>query len=258
MTQSYEHMHLFVAAKGISEYDFNEGLKSQFERFIDGGKLTLRHFPNKNQLSNFVDTVRDLDISEYDLFAKIDDDDFYHPDYFKRINEFHDSIPDSHSSYFSRTGYIHYSTGGYSLLSREHFHLFGPTMVFSAPVMEKIILCEKNPDSIASLVPRAARERADNHFGFTEDNLMHMIMREYGESNIGPWLEERTNSFHLMIQRNNASVIRGGLLHGDFRVRNLFVNNDDRNHEHIIRTAENDCFELFRVIDDQHEKLEKK
>lgn len=83
MDQSYENFHVFAAVKGIPETTYRKTVLPLFEHFIQEGRLTMRLFPNKNQLSNFLDTVRDLDISNYDLFAKIDDDDLYGRDYFK-------------------------------------------------------------------------------------------------------------------------------------------------------------------------------
>ena len=65
----------------------------QFQEFIDEGRLTLRWFPNKNQLSNLADTIRGLDTTDYELFVKIDDDDFYGRDYLLTINEFHSKSP---------------------------------------------------------------------------------------------------------------------------------------------------------------------
>lgn len=77
MHQSYRNFHLFVAVKGMSSFIFQSILIPQFQEFIDEGRLTLRWFPNKNQLSNLADTIRGLDTTNYELFLKIDDDDFY-------------------------------------------------------------------------------------------------------------------------------------------------------------------------------------
>lgn len=53
----------------------------QFQPYIDAGRLTIRYFPNSNQLTNLLDCTRGLDVSDYELFLKIDDDDFYSRDY---------------------------------------------------------------------------------------------------------------------------------------------------------------------------------
>ena len=97
-----------------------------FEHFIQEGRLTMRLFPNKNQLSNFLDAIRDLDISDYDLFAKIDDDDLYGRDYFKSINDFHQHLPTGISAVIT-VGFGPYpnARGGYPLCGNGFFSCFG-------------------------------------------------------------------------------------------------------------------------------------
>lgn len=71
MDQSYENFHVFAAVKGIPEATYRKTVLPLFEHFIQEGRLTMRLFPNKNQLSNFLDAIRDLDISDYDLLPKL-------------------------------------------------------------------------------------------------------------------------------------------------------------------------------------------
>lgn len=85
MDQDTADFHLFVAVKGMAEADFQRLLLPQFSHFVEEGRLTLRLFPNRNQLSNLPDCVRRLDVSGFDLFAKLDDDDVYALDYLSLV-----------------------------------------------------------------------------------------------------------------------------------------------------------------------------
>lgn len=230
MSQSYSRLHLFVAVKGMSEYAFHKILRKQFQSFIDEGRLTLRLFPNKNQLSNFMDTIRDVDVSAYDLFAKIDDDDYYCPDYVKTINGFHNTIPDDQSSYLQDEHWVRYENEGFTTLRRAYYGDFGATIVLSRSALAMIRTCELHPDKIGELVPEAV----DNHYGFREDNLMHKIMRPLGCQNIANYLRERGIEYHMIYQRANASVMRGGIVSSEFWENNLKVTQDPSRFEHVV------------------------
>lgn len=230
MSQSYPRLHLYVAVKGMTEYAFRKILMKQFQSFIDAGRLTLRLFPNKNQLSNFMDAIRDVDVSAYDLFVKIDDDDYYSPDYVQMINSFHDTIPDDHSSYFQDAHWVRYENEGFTNLSRGYYGDFGATIVLSRSALEVVRACELHPDKIGELVPEAV----NNQYGFREDNLMHKIMRPLGCHNIAEFLREKGMEYHMIYQRANASVMRGGIVSSEFWKKNLAITLDPSRFEHIL------------------------
>lgn len=71
MNQSYPHLHVFAAVKGVSAETARRILLPHVQPFIDAGRVTLRLCPNRNQLTNFMDTVRGLDISSYDLLPRL-------------------------------------------------------------------------------------------------------------------------------------------------------------------------------------------
>lgn len=248
MHQSYRDFHLFVAVKGISTFIFQSILVPQFQEFMDAGRLTLRCFPNKNQLSNLLDTIRGLDISEYELFLKIDDDDFYGRDYLKTINDFHAEIPQHHCSYFSDSGWMHYKYGGISSLQLEYYHVFGATMALTPPVMQRLMECEANPGLISQTMKKWWGENAGSNIGFIEDNFIDKLMIENGRSNIAPFIRKNQITHHIIVQKANASVTRGDMLNGDFQAANTSISRDRVNFEYVLGMRHPQWHDSFRVM----------
>lgn len=234
MQQSYENYHLFVAVKGISEPIFQSILCPEFKKFIDEGKLTMRFFPNKNQLANFLDTIRGLDISDYDLFLKIDDDDFYSPDYIKTVNVFHSEIPQHHCSHFAGKSRVLRKSKGYSFLDYEYYEIFGASMALTQPVILRLMDCEKNPRLIAEVTQRYGGEGAHSNFGFAEDKLLLFLMKENGYSNIASYLQRQKIEHHIIVQTSNVSVTRGHLSNQDFIDANTMISDAPMIMESII------------------------
>lgn len=215
MNQSYDNFHLFVAVKGIPEFFINTFIIPQFQHFIDEGRLTIRCFPNGNQLSNLLDTVRGIDTSEFDLFLKIDDDDFYCRDYLKTINEFCETVPDGHSCYYSDWSWVLYKHGGIVSPCKEPFYVFGSSLVMSRNVMEQVWKSETEPEIIRRIMAKYYGGEGHSCIAWSEDNFLHKMMMECGCSNIAPFVSRKGMKHFLMVQRSNASVTRGGLVPGD-------------------------------------------
>ena len=126
--------------------------------FIDAGRVTLRLCPNRNQLTNFMDTVRGLDISSYDLFAKIDDDDFYDPDYFRHVADFHALLPDGYSSCHRGEGLWLKRHEGYPYLEKSFLLALGPAQVMSRRVMEDLLAWETDRAAMKEAMYRCLRQ----------------------------------------------------------------------------------------------------
>lgn len=253
MDQSYPNLHVFAAVKGIPEGTYLRTVLPLFEHFIHEGRLTMRLFPNKNQLSNFLDTVRDLDVCDYDLFAKIDDDDLYGRDYFKSVNNFHLHLPPEFSSFYCGPGEYLGTRGGYPFSGNGFFSCFGPTLVFSRDVLEKLMICEKNPDQISTISPNLCH----SGYGFMEDNFMHRIMLDTGSSNRTRYVQEMSLPMHLVIQTSNASVMRGGLVPGDFRGRNWNISVNRANDEHLMEVRHPQWHDIVRIFGNRARRFER-
>lgn len=253
MDQSYPNLHVFAAVKGIPEGTYRRTVLPLFEHFIHEGRLTMRLFPNKNQLSNFLDTVRDLDVSGYDLFAKVDDDDLYGRDYFKSVNNFHLHLPPEFSSFYCGPGEYLGARGGYPFSGNGFFGCFGPTLVFSRDVLEKLMICEQEPHRISKMSPRLRHAG----YGFTEDNFMHMIMLDTGSCNRTRYIQEMSLPMHLVIQTGNASVMRGGLVPGDFQGRNWNISINRDNEEHLMEVHHPQWHDVIRILGNRARRFER-
>ncbi len=246
MNQSYTQFHLFVAVKGVPEFFVNHFIIPQFARHIEEGRLTIRCFPNGNQLANLLDTVRGLDVSEFDLFLKIDDDDWYGPDYLKTVNAFHAHIPQHHSSYFSDMIWRLYKYDGLLSPQREMFYVFGASLVMSREVFLKVQRSEKEPDIIRRAMAFGGG-CAHTRIAYMEDNFIHRLMRMYGCSNIADYLRRKKVDFFLLSQGSNASVMRGGLVPAD-SAQHLDVAETDAPTEDVLYIIHAEWRDTLRIF----------
>lgn len=216
MNQSYDKdfFHLFVAVKGVSEFILNTFIIPQFKSYMEEGRLTIRYFPNSNQLTNLLDCTRGLDVSEYELFFKIDDDDFYSPDYLATINEFYTTLPQDYSCYFSDMTWMLYQHGGIVTPGREMFYVCGPSLVMSRRVMRLVQESETNPQIIRTAMAWGGGV-GHSEIAYMEDNFIHRLMRMHGCSNIAPFVSQKGIRHFILYQASNVSVMRGGLVSGD-------------------------------------------
>lgn len=233
--QSYPHLHVFAALKGVAHSVAEELVLPYVQPLIDQGKVTLRLFPNKDQFSNFLDTVQGLDVSEYDLFAKVDDDDFYDRDYFLHVRDFHATLPPGYSSCHTAPGNALTKREGFPALYRTPWLCTGSAQVMSRRVMEKLLFLKENPLPLKETLEQCRLQTGMKSVGFAEDQLFKSLMLEYGCGNIAPFLERHGIQRHLVIQHSNSSVMRGGTIAPDFyRANNDISSQDDDRYEHVI------------------------
>lgn len=249
MNQSYGNFHLFVAVKGIPEFYVNTFIRPQFAHFEEEGRLTMRCFPNGNQLANFIDTVRGLDVSDYDLFCKIDDDDFYCRDYLKTINDFYATIPQRHSCYFSDMTWMNYKYNRIVSPARDMFYVCGPSLVLSREVMQQVMASETNPDIIRRAM---AMEGGQPHtrIAYIEDNFFHRLMRQHGCSNIAPFVRKRGMQHFILYQASNPSVTRGGMVPRE-AAEHLDVEEKDAPREDVLFLIHPQWMGTLRLYGDQ-------
>ena len=215
MVQDYAEFHLFVAIKGISEFDFLRIIEPQFRHFVDEGRLTMRLFPNRNQLSNLLDTVRDLDVSSFDLFAKIDDDDIYGYDYFSRLNEFHGMLPEGFGSYHAGIGGFYCPQNGFPTVRKGHFNLYGPTLVIPRRVLKILFDYERDPESVLDLFPVEDHDYLRSSFCFFEDALIDFINRRMGACDRAVYSGVLGKELSVIVSQDTPSVLRGSYVNQD-------------------------------------------
>lgn len=97
--QSYPHATALVSVKGISEYVMKSLIIPQLSPFVEEGKVRLRWDGNSSQLVNLLDTMKGVDPDEFELYLKIDDDDFYSPEYLRIVAQALQMAPRNASTY---------------------------------------------------------------------------------------------------------------------------------------------------------------
>lgn len=228
--QNYDNFHVFVACKGISEFNFNKYIKPQYKKYIDEGKLTIRYFPNKNQLSNFFDTIRDIDIEDFDYFCKIDDDDLYSPDYIKTYNDLANYYPNN--NFFFRKDsqrLVRKNYKGFVSLEYDGSNIYmGPTLCMLKSVLKKIRKAEESVSNLQEYIKEEGLPEELYSCGFREDRLFHMSMKP--ALNVASLIKEDNSCINF----SNASTSRQGFLLGDFRAKNEVFNKNPDYYEHIL------------------------
>ncbi len=249
MDQDYPHSyHLFVAVKGIGAKAFAEQLIPQFQHYIDAGRLTLRHFPNKNQLSNILDTIRDIDLSAYDLYAKIDDDDIYTRNYLSTLNTYHQHLPRGIGSYFCGWGSYLKNAGGFPQFTRDNFWCYGPTMAFSNQVLEQLFLYESNPSQFSINTSSTPWHPELKEFGFAEDALIDRVNQYFGACNRASYAETEGHNTAVTVSQMQPSVTRGDYINPDFWRENSHVSHEAQRHESIIEAQHPHWLGLIRLL----------
>lgn len=257
MDQDYADFHLFVAAKGICESDFHTLIEPQFRHFIEAGRLTIRVFPNRNQLSNLLDTVRDLNVQEFDLFAKLDDDDIYARDYISHVAEFHRFLPPGIGSYYTGCGGYLRSLRGFPTVVRGGFGLYGPTLVFPHHVLELLRRYEQNPADILPEFEVHEQSYLKSGFGLNEDALVDFVNRCKGAVNRAVYTDVSGHGLSLLICQDSPSVMRGSYLEPDLRYRMGATRLDERSNERVLYLHHPQWNGPVRVMGRKAERLDK-
>lgn len=210
LDQSYDDFHIFVALKGIPEYYAKTFILPQFQHAIEAGRLTIRFFPNANQLTNLLDTVRGLDVSSFDLFLKIDDDDFYSRDYLATINDFYMYTPKTVSCIYRGKCRTLMRKNGMLTLGYFTGTVHGGLLTTTKQVISHLYEAERNPEIIRPIFGRS-------NIGYCEDVFTVAVESLYGKANIAPYLIRKGIDNHYVMQLSNTSVTRGGLVASDLK-----------------------------------------
>lgn len=176
MNQDYPHFDLSVSVKGFDATVAGDTLLREWEPFIKSGRLNVRFDENKDQFSNLMDGVRDVDLTRYDYVCKIDDDDWYTPDYLSSVNAFlNQSGPVSMTS--SRNAYLLVRQSGQTKMIRNFTTLSGPSMCFSVELFKNALAIEADPTVAEQWFDKGYVEA---FFGRREDNILHQLGHKMG------------------------------------------------------------------------------
>lgn len=202
MHQSYP-VDVSLSVKGVPEDFVRTALMQEWVPFVQEGRLVVRVDENRDQYSNFLDTVRNIDLTKYDYFCKVDDDDWYGPDYFKHVNEWLNKS-DGVVVSSSRQALIVREGDKSVIISNNNTDLSGPSMCFSRKLIQTFLDIEKDPVLIKEFLP----ELSLNSFRWKrEDNLFHKLGRAIGDAQ-----ERVTPRTDLVFGWQYPSVMRGNYI----------------------------------------------
>ena len=175
MNQTYQNFDISLSLKGVDESWSRLTFEKEWKQLRKDGRLILRYDPNRRQLSNLLDTVRDVDLSKYDYFCKIDDDDWYAPEYLESINTELNKTGAADITYTTST-YILTEDVNKTNMQLNNTDLSGPTMCYSRKIIELALEIEKYPEQIQKWMPN---ESISLSF-IKEDRFLHLLARYKG------------------------------------------------------------------------------
>lgn len=209
-----------VAVKEVDERFITYLINQHFKDDVLDGKFIISCYENKNQYLNLLDCVKQLPLkyADYDLFCKVDDDDYYDNTYLERVNQFHNATAADNSFFSSGRDNIIMDKGVESPISllSEDVILCGSSLVFDNYVLDKIRYYVMNKDKHIEYIKDNLPYLADK-IGFTEDALIKRLMHEEVCLNRSDWLKEHyNNERHVIINRTLNSLTHIGTISKQF------------------------------------------
>lgn len=201
--QSYKNFDVSVSIKGVDEDWVRKTFMQEWNSLIDENRLFIRFDKNRDQLSNLLDTVRDIDINKYDYFCKMDDDDWYAPVYLEEVNEWLNKEKDLAVSYTPDTTVLR-NIKNKAIMKLNKELLFGPTLCFSRKVIDLVLRAEKDLSVLEDIFPK---EKVEELRYRREDTLLHEIAIRIGKEQY-----RKTSPYNVIFGQQYPSVMRGGYL----------------------------------------------
>lgn len=180
MRQTYPHFDISLSVKGVPARLMDEAFLPELAPYLSTGRLKVRMDENKDQLSNLLDTVRDVDLDDYDYFCKVDDDDLYAPVYLEHVNEWLNKVDYTPSISFTRsTKLIRDGKEELSIIQTQSSHLFGPAMCFSREMINAALDVNAHPERV-KLYFRGENVVLQHYAKKHEDSFLHRLARAVG------------------------------------------------------------------------------
>ena len=201
--QTYKNFDVSVSIKGVEEDWVRKTFMQEWGELIDENRLFIRFDENRDQLSNLLDTVRDIDINKYDYFCKMDDDDWYAPVYLEEVNEWLHKEEGIDVSYTTDTTVLRNARYD-AIMKLNSDLLFGPTLCFSRKVISLVLAAEKDVSVLNGIFPE---EKVEELRYKREDTLLHEIAIRVGKEQY-----RKTSPYHIIFGQQYPSVMRKGYL----------------------------------------------
>ncbi len=178
MNQTYQNFDISLSMKGVDKHWSDITFEKEWTQLKKDKRLFVRYDPNRGQLHNFLDTVRDFNLDKYDYFCKIDDDDWYAPTYLETVNSELNANPDITISHSINT-YILTEDIKSTHFEKNNNILSGPTMCFSRETIRLFLAIEKNPSLLKYYLPNST---GSAQFTVHEDAMMHHVAQNIGRN----------------------------------------------------------------------------
>lgn len=179
MNQTYSNFKISISIKGTPEKWIKKTFFQEWQPFIDQQKITIRFDDNKDQLSNLLDTIKDINTQDYDYFCKIDDDDWYAPNYLETVNHYLNKEKNIDLT-MTRNAVILNNGHPQVEMSLNETNLAGPTMCFSKKILNALISINKDPKALNPIYKEEVLYRREKQ----EDALIHHLAQKAGKVQI--------------------------------------------------------------------------
>lgn len=197
--QTYDNFDISVSVKGAPEKYVRKTFMQEWQPLLKSGKLRIRFDENKDQLANLLDTIRDVNLEDYDYFCKVDDDDWYAPIYLEEVNEWLKK-EDNISISTTRNAIILQDGENSVRMGVNPTVLSGPTMCFSRALIKLALELETNPSAAE---PHYTKEEILFLKERREDALLHKLAPLIGVAQ-----ERSTPPHNIIYGQQYPSVIR--------------------------------------------------
>lgn len=226
---------ILVAVKGFTEYHIDKFIRPKFAQFPN---VKIKCVPNKNQLSNLLDCVRDEDLTGIDYFLKIDDDDFYPHDYVSTVRKWVNLAIEINGNFEGHGIQDAYSInridGNMVIFEYSHDSCWGGTLGFSPLILEKLFAVENNAIEI---LPAIIGSR------LAIDQLIMRLVSVYGELHTIPLRYDYIyNNYSPSCWRDQKDYLG---LTNNIHVSNSYTRQQDEEYFIALKVA---TLESFRMV----------
>lgn len=201
MNQTYDNFKISVSIKGTQQKWIDATFMKEWQPFIDSGKLMIRFDENREQLSNLLDTIRNVSLDDYDYFCKVDDDDWYAPNYLSDVNLWLNKEKNIDISSTTNMVFLEEGRNRVKMYYQEKSRLSGQTICISKKIANALFNIEKNP---AAYEPMYLAKTVNANKARNEDTLMLNLSHA-----IGARMQERdTPKSDIIYGRQYPSISR--------------------------------------------------
>ena len=242
MAQPYGNCHVFAAVKGMTADNFSSLVLPRYEHWIRQGRVTLRHYPGKNQVSDLIDTIRGVELSSYDLFVFPREELLCPSGLLERINRLHARLSPHHCS--CERGECR------MLTTRNGVQYAEPPAKPARPLFytltreaaEYLIACERNPAKIAGLYPDR-QDPEHGAYGHDADALMMQLVRHSG----GWDLSDIEKEIFLMVRPSPAVSLNNPLVEMEENLHEA-ITDDPASAEYLVELEHPYWTDNFRIL----------